>query len=133
MKDAAGEARRWLAQAEEDLEVVRVLLDAGKHAAACFHAHQAAEKAAKALLYARGDRFVAGHGVLTLLGQAGLADPALLDAARVLDQFYIPTRYPNGLPGGTPAEHYTAEQAGRAREDAAAIVGAARARLGGGA
>jgi len=24
----------------------------------------------------------------------------------VLDRFYIPTRYPNGLPGGIPAEVY---------------------------
>src|SRR5439155_18855971 len=31
-----------------------------------------------------------------------LAD--LEEAARRLDQYYVPTRYPNGLPGGTPAD-----------------------------
>lgn len=30
---------------------------------------------------------------------------------RKLDRFYIPTRYPNGLPDGIPKEHYTEEDA----------------------
>jgi HEPN domain-containing protein len=25
-----------------------------------------------------------------------------MDAAKQLDRFYIPTRYPNGIPGGSP-------------------------------
>ena len=29
----------------------------------------------------------------------------------LLDQYYIPTRYPNGLPGGSPYEVYSREQA----------------------
>jgi HEPN domain-containing protein len=28
-----------------------------------------------------------------------------------LDRFYIPTRYPNGLPGGVPAEVYDEQDA----------------------
>jgi len=28
-----------------------------------------------------------------------------------LDRFYIPTRYPNGLPGGVPAHSYKKEDA----------------------
>jgi HEPN domain-containing protein len=38
-------------------------------------------------------------------------------AAKKLDQYYIPTRYPNGLPGGVPSRYYDdpaeAEQAMR--------------------
>jgi HEPN domain-containing protein len=30
----------------------------------------------------------------------------LIEKARVLDNFYIPTRYPNGHPEGAPFEHY---------------------------
>jgi len=30
----------------------------------------------------------------------------LLDKAKVLDGFYIPTRYANGHPEGAPFEHY---------------------------
>jgi len=40
--------------------------------------------------------------------------------AYLLDQYYIPTRYPNGLPGGIPYKVYTWEQAQEA------IVGAQR-------
>lgn len=38
----------------------------------------------------------------------------LRDAAQQLDQYYIPTRYPNGLPGGVPAQVFTQKQASEA-------------------
>lgn len=34
-----------------------------------------------------------------------------LEAARILDKFYIPTRYPNGLDAGAPADAYTRTEA----------------------
>lgn len=34
--------------------------------------------------------------------------------AATLDIYYIPTRYPNGLPGGIPSEAYQKEDADRA-------------------
>lgn len=34
--------------------------------------------------------------------------------ASTLDTYYIPTRYPNGLPGGIPSEAYQKEDAQRA-------------------
>jgi len=37
-----------------------------------------------------------------------------LGRAARLDQYYIPTRYPNGLPGGVPSRFYT--DPGEARE-----------------
>ncbi|OGQ48385.1 MAG: hypothetical protein A3I09_01075 [Deltaproteobacteria bacterium RIFCSPLOWO2_02_FULL_47_10] len=30
-----------------------------------------------------------------------------LGTAKHLDRFYIPTRYPNGLPGGVPFKHFS--------------------------
>ncbi len=33
-------------------------------------------------------------------------DASLVDKAKVLDAFYVPTRYPNGHPDGAPFEHY---------------------------
>ena len=29
-----------------------------------------------------------------------------VSAVKKLDQYYIPTRYPNGLPGGVPSRYY---------------------------
>lgn len=49
-------------------------------------------------------------------------DDALLDRARSLDKLYIPTRYPNGLAGGAPADFYTRPEAERAIADAEAIL-----------
>ncbi len=36
---------------------------------------------------------------------------ALTDKAALLDKFYIPTRYPNGLPDLTPGQIYIREDA----------------------
>lgn len=45
----------------------------------------------------------------------------------VLDQYYVPTRYPNGLPGGIPSDVYTENQAAAAVDIARQVVAAVRA------
>jgi HEPN domain-containing protein len=127
MHDPAREARRWLAAGREDLEVARLVADDGRAAHACFLAQQAAEKAVKALHYGRGARSVIGHSVRELierLDPRAAALDALLDAARELDLLYVPTRYPNGLQSGTPAEAFSAAQAERAIEFAVRVLDA---------
>ena len=107
------EAERWLAQAVSDLEFARLGLREGFHAQACFQCQQAAEKALKALHYLGGARFVHGHSLVELLDALLDAHPTLAslqEGARRLDQLYIPTRYPNGLPGGVPAQVFSREQ-----------------------
>lgn len=50
-----------------------------------------------------------GHVVARLLGTlpVEVTPPSdLVDRAKVLDGFYIPTRYPNGFPEGAPFEHF---------------------------
>ena len=47
----------------------------------------------------------------------------------VLDQYYVPTRCPNGLPGGTPSDVYTENQAAAAVDIARQVVAAVRAEL----
>ncbi len=49
----------------------------------------------------------------------------------MLDQYYIPTRYPDALPGAIPATAYTGEQASAAIALAGDVVGRARAAVGG--
>jgi HEPN domain-containing protein len=39
-----------------------------------------------------------------------------------LDKYYIPTRYPNGLPGGVPYEAYDEDDAKKAIGMAARVV-----------
>ena len=106
MKTSEKEATRWMHQSEDDFKFVQwvlsenVFFDKG-----CFVAQQAGEKALKACLYARGERRVFGHSLFELSNELSQRDgrfSVLVSEAKKLDRFYIPTRYPNGLPGGSP-------------------------------
>jgi HEPN domain-containing protein len=99
-------SKDWLAQANRDLEQARSSQSEGRHEWACFAAHQAAEKAVKAMHLSLGQE-AWGHVVARLLTELPYPPPeVIMDKARVLDNFYIPTRYPNGHPEGAPFEHY---------------------------
>lgn len=117
MRKPAHEGRRWLKQAEHDLEAARYNRQGGFHAVACFYAQQAAERALKAFLFAQGELVVIGNSVAELCqGCAGYEERFRELTGRIgkLDRFYIPTRYPDGLPGGVPAEVYGEEDASEA-------------------
>jgi len=103
---------------------------AGRHHEwACFAAQQAAEKAAKAAHEALGHE-AWGHSVTELLDALRADVPEigeeLLDRARALDKLYIPTRYPNGLPSGAPADYYTRSEAEHAISDAETLIAVCR-------
>lgn len=120
----ASRAQDWLAQAERDLEHARHDHQAGYHEWACFSAHQAAEKAVKALYQHLGGE-AWGHSVKRLVDQLPPTIPVapeVVDCARILDRFYIPTRYPNGFDYGTPADYYTAADSQQAADCAATIL-----------
>lgn len=121
------ECNRWLAQADADLRAAEISASGESYEWACFQAQQSAEKALKALWLADGhDPW--GHSLLRLVREHPAASTkeklttAVSEAAATLDQFYIPTRYPNGLPDLTPHEVYTKDQAQRAREAAIAVI-----------
>lgn len=96
----------WFSQAERDLEQAESSRREGRHEWACFAAQQGAEKAVKALhLFLKQEAW--GHVVARLLFELPFSVPEeLMDKAKVLDAFYIPTRYANGHPEGAPFEHY---------------------------
>lgn len=120
----ASRAQDWLAQAERDLEHAQLDLKFGYHEWACFSAHQAAEKSLKALYQHIGGE-AWGHSVKRLLEELApptQSPPELVDCARVLDRFYIPTRYPNGFDYGKPADYYTEADSQQAIGCAEAIL-----------
>ena len=128
MRVADRTSRRWLETARKDLDYARLAANAGFHAHACFNAHQAAEKAVKAIHYARGARMVLGHSIRQLIERLGIPGlGVLLSPARQLDLYYVPTRYPNGLDEGTPDEAFSDDQSSRALDLARDIVVAATA------
>lgn len=129
----AQRAQDWYRQAVRDLEQARDSQQAGRHEWACFAAHQGAEKAVKALHLSLGQE-VWGHVVRRLLEELVpqvAVSPELLDKARILDSYYIPTRYPNGHDEGAPYEHYGSLQGREALQYAGEIVEFCRAQMAG--
>lgn len=102
------EGRRWLKQAQEEFQDARRLREAGRFYLSLFLCQQAAEKALKAYLYFKGEEPILSHSVTELLTVAAPYDSDFenLVRAKRLDDYYLPTRYPNSLPGGVPAEYY---------------------------
>jgi len=125
-------SRDWLRQAERDLEKARLDRQHGYFDWACFTAHQAAEKAVKALHQSK-NRSVRGHSLLHLLqGTADIAEPSeeLLHGARILDRYYIEARYPNGFPAGAPVDYFDQQLCEEALDAADAIVRHCRSHIG---
>lgn len=126
-------AKDWLRQAERDLEQAQDSRRSGRHEWACFAAQQSAEKAAQALHLWLGQE-AWGHVVAKLLSELPPehAPPKeLVDKARVLDNFYIPARYPNSHPEGAPFEHYGPLQSEEAVRYAREIIAFVRAEMAG--
>lgn len=98
----------WFKQAHRDLEQAEDSRKVRRDEWACFAAQQAAEKATKALhLYLGQEAW--GHVIAKLLEELPetvLVPKELIEKAHVLDNFYIPARYPNSHPTGAPFEHY---------------------------
>ena len=53
----------------------------------------------------------------------------ILNHGRLLDRFYIPTRYPNGLPGGIPKGAFTERDTAAALAAAEAVAAYAKANV----
>jgi len=132
MKTNLSDGLRWLAQAQHDVEAAALAGREGFPETACFLAQQATDKALKGFLYTQGERPVMGHATHRLVERCaeyehGFSD--LLDVCRQLDQYYIPTRYPNGLPDGIPHDVYTLAQAQQAVEGARTVLRAVSTHL----
>ncbi len=128
MQDRSGD---WIRQAEADLVHAQKACHSGSYEWACFAAHQAAEKAVKALHLRLGQE-AQGNMVRSLLEELpeGVSvSRQLLEKARVLDNFYIPTRYPNAHPSGAPADHYGSLQSDQGISYACAIIEFCRSQM----
>ena len=101
--------RAWFEQAEADLRAASLCASGGAHEWACFQAQQAGEKALKALLYGRGVTATITHSLRRLVREREAFDETFRDlgeAARLLDQQYIATRFPTDLDKELPPTRY---------------------------
>lgn len=126
MKEPNKDAQRWFRQSEDDYRFVEYLkMEGDFFDKGCFMAQQAGEKALKSCLYATGKRRVIGHSLYELADELSKQDNRfrnIVSESKRLDRFYIPTRYPNGIPGGSPFQIYDKEDLKNAVEDLKRIV-----------
>ena len=121
----------WFNQAVRDLEQAEDSRKTGRHEWACFAAQQGAEKAVKALHLFTGQE-AWGHVIAKLfeeLPEVIEIPRDMIEKGRVLDNFYIPPRYPNGHPSGAPFEHYGPLQSNEAIQYANEIIEFVRSQM----
>jgi HEPN domain-containing protein len=94
----------------------------------CFIAQQVAEKSLKSIAIARGASQIKSHSAREI-AEALSIDGDLDEKARILDQYYISTRYPDAFSTGAPFEYFVERQAREALEYAGAFLDRARAEL----
>ena len=117
-------AEDWLKQAERDLEQAKESNQSERFEWTCFASQQAAEKAVKALHLHHGQE-AWGHVISKLLRELPKTiqvHDELINKAKVLDNFYIPARYPNSHPEGAPFEHFGPLQSDEAIQYASEII-----------
>lgn len=117
-------SRDWLDAAIGDLEHAQSDIDHGFYNWTCFSAQQAAEKAVKAVFQKLGAE-ARGYSVADLLMELSgkyKVPEELIEGALELDKAYIPTRYPDAHPSGSPRSRYTLKEAQRLVAYATEIV-----------
>ncbi len=115
-------SKDWLQQSKRDLEAAKKLYKEKIYEWTCFLAQQAAEKAVKALCQ-KYKIECWGHSITIILRHLPIQFPEeLINYARVLDRYYIPTRYPNGFESGAPMDYYTEKDAEEAIRYAQEII-----------
>ena len=96
--NTAGE--RWLTFARQDMQMAELALKEKIYNQVCFNSLQCVEKILKGLLANQGKTPPRTHSIVDLLG---LLPPDCLEDLREelgqMDIYYIPTRYPDALPG----------------------------------
>ena len=123
----------WLFFTDSDLTTAKSSFEDKLYHIVCFHAQQAAEKAMKAYLTSkdqiipkdhslRGKLYAAIHDSLPEIDQ-------YLEILNFLDRFYLPTRYPDALPGSLPDGLPTKKDAQAALVDTEKFVAFIRSQL----
>ncbi len=104
------ESLRWFTQAKDEFTDADDLRKRKRFYLSLFHFQQASEKALKSYLYLKikSVEVFYTHSIEELSQMAVDldADFKKIRTAKKLDQYYISTRYPNGLPGGVPSRYY---------------------------
>ncbi len=127
----ANRSQDWFNQSIRDLELARECQETNKHEWACFAAQQAAEKAVKSLhLYfgQKAKRSVISKLLKELLESINLPKD-LIEKGQILDNYYIPSRYPCSHSEGAPFQYFGRLHSERAINYAGEIIEFVRSQM----
>lgn len=99
------ERNNWFNFAQEDLIVAKLSFNEKIYNQACFHSQQGVEKMLKGFLKINNKNIPKVHSLaqlLTLCVEIDSSFETLRADCVKLDDYYIPTRYPDALPGMLP-------------------------------
>lgn len=126
MKLNKEDALRWLEQAEHNLEVAENNLRAQFYSDACYMAEQTAQIALKAFIIYHKKRLIWEHSIQelsTICSQYDKDFEKFIEFGKILDRYYIPTRYPDALARpAVPYKTYIEKDAKDALELAKEII-----------
>ena len=120
------EYNRWQSHAKSTLRSAQIDKSSGFYNWACFKAQQSAEYMAKALLRCMGTESY-GYSVSQLLKKAEFNEE-VLNQAKKIDKYYIPTRYTDAWSEGLPEDYYTLDDAEDAIKCAEGVIEEVEAR-----
>ncbi|MDP2939980.1 MAG: HEPN domain-containing protein [Candidatus Omnitrophota bacterium] len=110
------EINNWFKFAYEDLTMAKAALKQKVYNQVCFHSQQGVEKMLKGFLRSKKQFIPKTHFLDELLKLCIDIEPqfkTLKEKCSILDDYYIPTRYPEALPGmlpnGFPTEKHALE------------------------
>ncbi len=113
--------RDWFRQAERTIGSAENARKAGYHEDAAFLAHHAAYLALIGVL--RGKSLsTSGHSLYYMMKDLEGVDSGLIHRARVLDTYYIPSRYPYCFEKGCPCDYFDEQISEEAIDCAKAIL-----------
>ncbi|MGI1689953.1 HEPN domain-containing protein [Thermoanaerobacter uzonensis] len=112
MTNGQAEYKQWLEYADSDYKAAAELLKTDLHNIVCFHAQQTIEKFLKAYLVLNGINPPKINSIILIVNLCMKFSENFAkfkNDAKIIDMFYIPSRYPNaplgGLPDGIPSKN----------------------------
>ena len=120
-------------QADYDLEAAQKNFEMKIYALVCFLCEQSAQKALKAYLYFKGERYIWEHSIQKLVEKAKKYDgefEKIREMGAILDKYYLITRYPDAVPSpAVPFESFTEREAKQAIDFASQILNFVKERV----
>ncbi len=119
----------WINQAGRTVSSAEHSMGGGFYEDACFLSHHAAMLAVTGLLVKKGLTST-GSSVYFLMKMVENAPKELMHKARLLDTYYIPSRYPYCFEKGAPGDYFDEETAKEAIDSAKDILGFVETEMG---